>query len=178
MFTKWYKCIQRDKMTYSSTSNFKSYNDTTFTHYGNNTSGNTNYELALQYALRTAETPDRFDTNGAPLVSFGSGRTEPTQEDYKLEQWLENITYAEGSIVKTLGDNQDIFSNTFMITNNGTETISVSEVGIFVPAVSGSGNTKTTHYTMLERTVFEPVYIAPGDSATIKYEIVVNYPTV
>lgn len=177
MFTKWYKSIQMARIALSIEKDMYAYDGTSYTYYGDNRASRSTYELSLGYALNRALEPARFENSGFPCVWFGSGTTPPTAEDYALECWLENVTCTPGTLQKTYRDNQGRFANTFMITNDGTEEITVSEVGIFAPASSTSNISLSTKYTMLERTVFAPVTIKPGASASVKYEIVVNYPT-
>lgn len=176
MFTKWYRMIQRGRIGYNSVYGIKNINGTTFTYYGSNQASRGIYELALGYALRYALLEERFTISGYPCVSFGSGLTTPTEEDYRLENFLTGVTYTVGSINETYGDTQDVFSNTFMITNKNAESITVSEAGIFAPAPYSSSGSSNVYYTMLNRIVFDtPVTIPAGESATVKYDIVVNY---
>lgn len=178
MFTKWYKLAHRSRILQNSISGFKAYDGTSFTYYGSNRSSRNLYEFALGYALERACPITTMINNGYPCVSFGSGTTEPTEEDYTLEAPLTSgVTFTPGTLQKSLTDEQDVMYNTFMITNTGTEDITVSEVGIFAKA-AGSDTKSTDYYTLLERTVFDPVTIPAGESVTVKYEIVVNYPTV
>lgn len=178
MFTKWYKQVHRARILQTTIKNFLAYDGSTFTYYGNNAASRKTEELALGDALNRAYTVSYMVSRGTPCVSFGSGTTPPVEEDYKLESPItDTVTFTPGAMQTSLTDEQDIISNTFMITNNGTEDITVSEAGIYAPAAAGSNTSNTSKYILLERTVFDPVTIPAGESATVKYEIVVTYPS-
>ena len=176
MFTKWYKNILRARRNDKSIAGLKGFDGTTFTYYGNNRAQRCVYEIAIGRALAYAFLPDNFAGNGYPCVTFGSGTTPPTADDYTLESPLQNVTYSRSSVSVAETEEKDIYTNFFQITNNNEEAISVSEVGIVAPASSGSTTSINVVYTLIERTVFEPVTIAPGETATIQYEVVVTYP--
>ena len=174
MFTKWYKMIQRGLINYTSVTGMKNISGATFNYSVLGGHSNNVYDLALGYALRRALLEDNMPGSGYPCVSFGSGSTPPTEEDYRLS-FLQGVTYAAGSVSTKYGDSNDVIENTFMITNKNEEEITVSEAGIFVPVMYGNGGNK--HYTMVNRIVFDnPVTIQAGDSATVKYTVSVNYP--
>lgn len=178
MFTKWYKQVHRARILQTTIKNFVAYDGSTFTYYGNNAASRKTSELALGDALNRAYTVSYMVSRGDACVSFGSGTTPPVEGDYKLESPLtDGVTFTPGTMQTNLTDEQDTISNTFMITNKGTEDITVSEVGIYAPASAGSNSSSTSQYTLMERTVFDPVTIPAGESATVKYEIVVTYPS-
>lgn len=148
------------------------------TYYGNSTVGRAVCEIGIGYVLgyvTANELPSETSSGGYPYVMFGSGTTPPTANDYTLESPLQKVTYSKGTVVVTETDDKDTYMNCFNITNNNTEAISVSEVGIVVPCPYAGTTSVATKYMLIERTVFDPVTIAPGETATIRYEIVVNW---
>lgn len=179
MFTKWYKLALRARFCYTNIAGMKDCIGTTFTIYGKNASQRYPSEFGMfGLALERCYLTDAPTTT---MVSIGKGATPATENDYKLETPYtdaDGLAVTSGKVNIVNGENEDVLSNTYMITNNGTENAVISEIGLFLDAPVASGSTATGKRILAERTVLDdPVTVAPGDSATIKYEIVVKYPT-
>ena len=103
---------------------------------------------------------------------IGSGSTQPTEYDYKLEQM---ITSGFSSAVLAF-DQSDANGNPgakfqFTITNTSNEPITISEIGTlgYCNQVS-NGNVLLVDRTLLNT----PITIQPGDFAIIVYELYVD----
>ena len=108
-------------------------------------------------------------------LHFGDGSAQPTSDDYYLSgNQITTLSRssqvldcsAEGDTAKT------VF--TFTVKNTGTSAVTVREIAWVMPLrVSGNSD----KYFMLDRTVIdEPVTIAAGDYAIIRYTISCTMP--
>ena len=114
--------------------------------------------------------------NGAsPCVCFGDGTTSPTEDDYNLSGNI--ITTISTTVTRSRTNDEDgvIQSAVYTITNTGSESITISEIGMF-----GYWYTNSSNYTtyLLERTLLDtPVTIEPGGVGQVTYNIRMNLPT-
>ena len=107
-------------------------------------------------------------TSGSAVV-VGSGTTPPSVTDYKLESQITTVS-GNASYQRVTVGATDTFTVVATITNTGTESITISEVGLQIKA------TNNKNY-MIERTLLEsPITIAPGGVGQVTYTICVNYP--
>lgn len=107
-------------------------------------------------------------TTGNAIV-VGSGTTPPSVTDYKLESQLTTVSGTASYQRVTVGAT-DTFTAVATITNTGSESITISEVGLQLQSTG-------SWYFMVERTLLEsPITIAPGGIGQVTYTICVNYP--
>lgn len=125
-------------------------------------------------------------TNG-PGIFFGSGNTPASEDDYTLENLITSGISVTASPSDYTGNyfydedsNSEIGYLTYTITNTGSSSVTISEIGLFslfqtasgygVAPSSGSSNRS---YFLIERIVLDtPLVIAAGSSAVLRYEIV------
>ena len=108
-------------------------------------------------------------------VIIGSGTTAPTINDYALESRITTPLSSSGTITTTYNDNSVTHTSVFTITNNHTEEITISEIGIFNSSTAKSGE---KYAYLLERTVLEtPITISSGGVGQVTYTITINLPT-
>ena len=96
-------------------------------------------------------------------VVLGSGTTPPTVDDYKMENAItENLN--AGGVTRSFNANTSNSSLTVVqpIVNIGTNTITISEIGLFVKGYPTSKDS----CILLSRDVIPPVIIAPNESKT------------
>ena len=96
---------------------------------------------------------------------FGSGTTEPTENDYCLESPLEKVFIKNVSIV----DSENLV--TLVISNASDKDVTITEFGVFITPFTcyyakqspRSGGFSATNFMMLERRVLEaPITIEAG----------------
>ena len=111
-------------------------------------------------------------------VSFGTGTTQATVEDYCLESILGDtqISASPPSQVSfSRGDSFDEYSVSFGVTNTTDEAITISEVGL-TAAPYYTGSNDTSFYALVDRTVLDtPVTIPAHETKHIAYTIRFNY---
>lgn len=111
-------------------------------------------------------------------VYFGTGATPATREDYNLETVISSGLNAVGGtgFFKDDGNGKYSFYRDFVLTNTTEESITVSEIGCFVPIRTNTGSSGVQLWPILmERTVLsEPVVIQPGESKLITYKLTFN----
>lgn len=94
----------------------------------------------------------------------GTGTTQETEQDYKLENEIETLTL-DSFVVTNKMSNEDHMNDKIyyraVVTNNTTENITVNEIGI----ESHQSSTYSEDKTILwYRKVIDPVTIAPNES--------------
>ena len=108
-------------------------------------------------------------TDGLGYIVLGSGTTEPTPENYRLESQIttnlscDSVSVSRNTTVKT-------YTATF--SNSGTSDITVTEIGY----VSRILYTYSWNYIydnfLMDRTVLDtPITIPSGESRTVTYEL-------
>lgn len=109
-------------------------------------------------------------------VSFGTGTTPATLEDYKLESILGNtqISVSNPSAVSfSRGATFDEYSVSFGVTNITDEAITISEVGL---AAMPHNDSSTNRIVLVDRTLLDtPVTIPANETKHIAYTIRFNY---
>lgn len=107
---------------------------------------------------------------------IGTGVTPATADDYTLESMITSgISIVNPSAVTVTKENGYVaVYATYTVTNTGTTSLAVSEIGLF-----GTGFIASNGISMLtDRTVLEsPIVINPGEAKPITYTIRFNYPT-
>ena len=110
-------------------------------------------------------------------VRIGTGTTPATVGDYNLEVPITagvSFNNSSSTVFNMDDDGCSVYA-TSGVTNTGTETLSVSEIGLFAKLYYASG---TMCVAMVDRTVLdEPIVINPGETKQLTYTIRMNYPT-
>lgn len=94
-------------------------------------------------------------------IALGSGTTQPTKEDYKIETPITTLTSnGAGNNIRQSGVylSDYIITATQNVVNNTSNTITISEIGLFIGNSSGC--------ILLTRDVIAPVTLAVGESKT------------
>ena len=106
---------------------------------------------------------------------FGTGRTPPTMDDYKLESPITDGTLHSQSVTPLRGFEQDharLYA-THEVHNSGSNDVTITEVGVF-----GLGASISDNAFLLDRTVLDtPITIPAGGSKSITVAIQFNYPS-
>ena len=108
-------------------------------------------------------------------VCFGDGTASPTEDDYNLSGNIITTITATATQSRTSVEDGGIMSAVYTITNTGSESITISEIGMFSYWYTSS----TAYSTFLcERSLLDtPVTIEPGGVGQVTYTIRMNYPT-
>lgn len=113
------------------------------------------------HAATNSDSYNRYHTT--KTIRIGTGNTEPTFDDYKLEQMLD---IEPVNIMMTGNNNSDeTYCILTAVFNNNTDSDwTVSEIGLIAGIING------THSALFAREVFEPVIVKPGQvfSGSIK----------
>lgn len=123
-------------------------------------------------SLITSATPTSLPSNVAGFgIQLGNGITPATYDDYKLESTIVSgltLVSQSGTLKQaTIYDSETHHissERTYTINNSSSNSITVSEVGIYAPFDS-SGNC-----CLIYRDVFSPVTLAPGESIIISFK--------
>lgn len=94
-------------------------------------------------------------------IALGSGTTQPTKEDYKIETPITTLTSSGASNnIRQSGVylSDYIITATQNVVNNTSNAITISEIGLFAGDTSGC--------ILLTRDVIAPVTLAVGESKT------------
>lgn len=107
---------------------------------------------------------------------FGTGTTPPTMKDYNLESPIMDGTLASSNAGNAMfgfeKDHARVY-RTHEVFNNGTNDVTITEVGVF-----GAVSSSSPILFMIDRTVLDkPITIPAGESRSITIAIVFNYPT-
>lgn len=108
-------------------------------------------------------------------ILLGTGDTPPTIDDHRLAGDI--ITTIASSVAVSFEMEEDGASLTSLctITNSGSESITIREVGLFGKAKGGNSESDAV---LVERTVLDaPLTIEPGSVGQLTYIIKLNYPT-
>lgn len=116
------------------------------------------------------ETPSGWDYNtGITFLSYGSGTTEPTADDYTLESPISTLTGSSATCGKTASGKQ----YTQVVTNETNEDVTITELGLFVLVhIAYNEASAMKSSIMLYHEVLDtPVTLAPGQTATFTVEL-------
>ena len=110
-----------------------------------------------------------YTTQNAGYVTVGSGSTPPTLDDYKVENPLSYI--ASSGLTTTTDENLSMLK-TFGIVNQGTESCTIREVGLWGTSYYKNGNSYTNVVLIYRKVLDEPYTLAPGESGymTLKFD--------
>ena len=125
----------------------------------------------MMYSFKTSTT--------SAGVIIGTGTTPATVSDYKLDSQITTGVSFVNSGATSFNVDDDGYSMfvTSGVTNNGTEPLPVSEIGLVAQLYNGNSASNYC-YPLLDRTVLEePIVINPGETKQLTYTIRMNYPT-
>jgi hypothetical protein len=126
-------------------------------------------------SMATVATSAPHDASDFTKVVFGTGDTPPTINDYNLSGDV--ITTLSAICETTCSINSDAVSMSalYTLTNNGTEEVTIKEVGLGQGFYYSSG---LRNSCLVDRTVLDnPVTIPAGGIGQVKYTITFNLPT-
>lgn len=120
------------------------------------------------------------NTNGLGIL-IGSGTTPASSSDYNMESVFKNDSHLSSSNLVIAFDysvpNKYAKIFTFTVTNGGTDSVTVGELGYVQSMNIGTqGSTATnSNYLLLDHTLLDtPVTIPAGESATITYRMEID----
>lgn len=104
----------------------------------------------------------------SPGAAFGTGSTSPTPDDYWLSgDLITTIRIVATTVTVSIANGSYTFTNTMTVTNSGTDTVVINELGIMSNAHHDSSGLTAI---LLDRTVFDtPLTLAPGEQGVITY---------
>ena len=157
---QWYQIVKQQTLSKS-----QSYKDAS----GSTKSGFVNQTISIANLMRTIRSGSYNEG-----VVFGTGNVEPTINDYTLSG--EIVGNISGSVSTEIIDNETIKA-IYAVTNNGSDSVTIGEIGICFKADSyGYGN--GGGFAMFDRTVLEtPITIEPGGIGQITHLITMKTPT-
>lgn len=103
-------------------------------------------------------------------ILIGNGTTAPTLDDYQLESRI--TSGLSGQLIKTSDGSGIRYVN---LTNTSSDAITVSEIGYCGICYIYTDQSSST-CCLLERSVFDPITIQPGEIAQIEYKINIDMP--
>lgn len=120
-----------------------------------------------------------FSTGG--ILSFGTGTTAETFEDYKLETiitaGLSKATFTHGAPAYNAETKKWTNTLSCVVTNTSGSPITINEIGVYVPVAYSS--TSAGYGTLVSREVLTtPITIAAGTSVTYTQNLGYTMPTV
>lgn len=112
-------------------------------------------------------------------VIFGTGTKEPTLDDYQMS----GDHFVDYTASYTLTDDIDDLGVTYTciytLTSTASEDVTISEIGLTVPAYKRVASYYMYYGFLIERTLLEtPITISPGGVGQITYTLRINYPTI
>lgn len=135
-------------------------------------SGHNNHVLTSVWntTVNSLSTLATTPTDGLGYIVLGSGTTEPTPENYRLESQIttnlscDSVSVSRNTTVKT-------YTATF--SNSGTSDITVTEIGYVSRILYTYSNWNYIYDNFLmDRTVLDtPITIPSGESRTVTYEL-------
>lgn len=109
-------------------------------------------------------------------VYFGTGKTPPTRDDYKLENIIMSglsITNESSVTFTDLGDGKYEASASYMVNNTSGAAITISEIAYY--GIVGTGSSYV-YIVLFERTVLDnPITIPAGETKLITYKLTFNH---
>ncbi|MEE3415906.1 MAG: hypothetical protein VZR53_11120 [Prevotella sp.] len=113
--------------------------------------------------MKTAPTTDSIT-----FIRVGTGTTEATEDNYKLENYATGLTCE--SVVTAIGGNYSKKTYTATFSNTTDADISVTEIGFFTNCYYYTTNQNDNF--LLDRIVLDtPITIPAGESKAITYEL-------
>lgn len=107
-------------------------------------------------------------TNSVTFIRVGTGMTEATEDDYKLENYTTGLTC--DSVVTAIGGNYSKKTYTAIFSNTTDADIVVTEIGFFTNCYYRT-STENDNF-LLDRIVLDtPITIPAGESKAITYEL-------
>lgn len=107
-------------------------------------------------------------TNSVTFIRCGTGTTEATEDDYKLENYATGLTC--DSVVTAIGGNYSKKTYTATFSNTTDADISVTEIGFFTNCYYRTSGDNDNF--LLDRIVLDtPITIPAGESKAITYEL-------
>lgn len=117
-------------------------------------------------------------TNAKPYIGviLGNGNILPNINDYSLSgTQITNFAYNVALSLENMEDGGRRIVGVYTITNNNSESITISEIGLTALMYKGSGSTYWP--VLIERTVLDtPVTIEPQAVGQVKYIIEMKLP--
>ena len=167
MFTKnFYKCLPNVFAD--------SYNAVAVINYSGASSkftGNAYLESCTEFRGKLMPTLRAKVDASYPGVIIGTGTTPPALDDYCLSGDLITTFTGSVNITQELTDDGVSYTALYTITNIGTESFTIGEIGMYGGVTSGVA-------VLLERTVLDsPITIPAGSVGQVTYTIRFNYPT-
>lgn len=118
-----------------------------------------------------------IQTNTTPILfKIGTGTTSPLVTDFKLEDennlltpmQISKVYYLDGKV--SFEESSFLYSITKTYKNNTENNIIITEAGIF--AFEGNGaNPSSVKYYLMDREVFDPIVIKPGETYSFSITI-------
>lgn len=140
--------------------------------------GNVRYFGHLQDSSSFPYTRTNSYTANANAVgwTFGSGSTEATEDDWKLESPITGGLSCSASGVRKLDGNGNPYVTWAMtVTNTGSSDITIAEIGYkqnMYCATAEEGTSYGRYVFLIDRTVLTtPITIAVGEYAVIEYTL-------
>lgn len=134
----------------------------------------TSYEMLAQSfnqmgTITVPTSSGSFDNLGFTFLAFGSGTSEPTDDDYMVTSLISTLTVSSATCGKTVNGKQ----YTAVVTNGTTDSIDISEFALFTRVnVAASSLEALQTSIMLYREVLDtPVTLEPGQTATFTVEL-------
>lgn len=113
--------------------------------------------------------------NSYPGIIIGTGDTAPTIDDYCLSGDLISTFASSVTTSFAADENGSTLTALCTITNSGSKSFTIREVGLYGKA---NGSSVATDACLIERTVLDaPLTIEPGGVGQLTYTIKLNYPT-
>lgn len=111
--------------------------------------------------------PPSSETAGTNLafIGVGSGDTPESVNDYKLDNYINTLTYVSGSAAQ----NGELANKTATFQNDTSSTIIVKEVGLYYDFGSGY-----PPVLMARKVLDTPVSIEPGETKSFSVHIYIN----
>ena len=124
-----------------------------------------------------------YSTNsGYPRIIFGTGNSAVTYDDFKLESEYSNISKASFVVTEPVYNaSTKKYTNTvsFVLTNTGTEDVTIREVGVNMEVIVKPGAYPSEKDVLVYREVIdEPVTIAANASMKYKHTFEFAMPSI
>ena len=104
------------------------------------------------------------------FILVGSGTSEPSSSDYKLENCISDLTDCGQYIASS---SVNLFSVNRILQNNTDEDVVINEVGLYHRPAYFDGNTGRTKLLLVREVLPETVTLHPGDSYTFTISLTI-----